>query len=148
MFNVSGYCMLKYVAPIIFVIILVGFMGIFLLKGPKYKRWGFEKRLLPASASDIHELKRSRYDWGLYLLKAKVTQDDFDKFVKDITAVKYEKTDFILVWRYQANYPIPEWWDPTNDVNSTFYDPSVKKTSEIRITKYENGYLYLHYECW
>lgn len=134
---------MKFVILIICVVILA-----IVIYAPKYRDWGYEMKYLPPSTTDIHELKRSIDEWRLYLLKAKVTQDDFIKFVKDLSAVKYHSTDFIYVWRFQANYPIPEWWDPTNDMSSTFYDPSVNKVSEIRLTKYENGYLYLHYEKW
>ena len=113
------------------------------------------RKALPPAAQDIHEwswdeggLLAQDYD---YVLKAKITQDEFDQYVRDLGLSPHTPTrqysggfqpdwDLSWLWRLDNNGVRPDWWSPSTDVSGTYvYDGGSLWT----YAKYEDGYLYL-----
>ena len=110
---------------------------------------------LPATAEDIHEWSWDEggplaqdYD---YVLKAKITQSEFDQYVRDFKLTPHTpgrrytepfEPDWELGWLWDMdnNGVRPEWFTATTDLSGTYvYDGG----SSWIYAKYENGYIYV-----
>ena len=107
------------------------------------------RKILPSTASDIHEYQELR-GWGTsHYLKAKITVEEFDAIRKELNYVNCTNKKQLIIpkpigFSHQPDF---SWWNPSNEISTmknTYYDPSCDKMSE-RILKYEDGYLYYYF---
>lgn len=102
------------------------------------------KGYLPGTAQDIHEYQSpivgitSDY-W--YLLKAKVTEEEFLRFAKRMKLVPVDDQDPRRAMYRWTGYGNEEWWFALETLQGTFHDPRAKN-SAIALAKYESGHLY------
>jgi hypothetical protein len=102
------------------------------------------KGFLPGTAQDIHEYQSpvvgitSDY-W--YLLKARVTEEEFLRFVKRLKLVPLEDTNPRREMYRWTGYGNEEWWFALETLRGTYHDPR-SKYSSIVLAKYEGGHLY------
>ena len=102
------------------------------------------KGYLPGTAQDIHEYQSpivgitSDY-W--YLLKAKVTEEEFLRFVKRMKLVPLEDKNPRREMYHWTGYGNEEWWFALDTLRGTYHDPRAKY-SAISLAKYESGHLY------
>jgi len=107
---------------------------------------------LPTSAEDIHEFHSSyagvTMDY-VYLLKARITENEFQEFVnrmklsnlEDGRGSRREKS----YWGGHADLG-EAWWNPTESIAGAYHD-NTAKGSLVVLAKYEHGYLYFRESC-
>ncbi len=104
------------------------------------------KHELPASITNVQE-----WAWAdgflpdySYMLKAKVTQAEFDSFASKLKLTPhsptrtYSENSTWLSWSTAPGFT-NDWWDPSDSLETTFVAEGHDTWS---FAKYENGYLY------
>lgn len=99
---------------------------------------------LPSTAKDIHEFRSPGMGitgdyW--YLLKAKVTDEEFLWFVKRMQLTPLDQNNPRQKAYHWNGYGTQEWWLPLETLQGTYHDPTASGSS-IRLAKHESGYLY------
>lgn len=104
------------------------------------------RRALPASAQDIHEWSQDEggelaQDYA-YLLKAKITRDEFYKYVNKIdltlhTSSRQYSCGFYPSW---SSSKALDWWAPSEDLQDTYVREA---DCSWTYAKYEDGYIYV-----
>ena len=102
---------------------------------------------LPSTATEVNEF-RSDYagitmDY-FWLVKAKITEDEFREYVATLELVPYEGVKTIGMTaqnQWYGHAGCGDWWDPTESMSNTYYD-STMTGSGCALSKYENGYVY------
>lgn len=102
------------------------------------------KDALPYSATDVRHFGYDTWEDYFYILKAKITKKEFDEYRKKLVFVplseemrKRANWSFIVL-----GYDNSDWWDPSPSLDETYYDPTTPD-SQIRMMKYEKGYVYV-----
>lgn len=106
------------------------------------------RRALPFSAEDIHEWEK---DFGFlpdftYHLKAKITEEQFHRYVEKLGLTPHPSTREYLQssvpWLSWESLPgsVGDWWDPSDSLDFTFV---LHERDFWMFAKYEHGYLYL-----
>ena len=79
-----------------------------------------------------------------WLVKAKITEDEFREYVATLELVPYEGVKTIGMTaqnQWYGHAGCGDWWDPTESMSNTYYD-STMTGSGCALSKYENGYVY------
>ena len=109
------------------------------------------KGMLPKTATDVHEKKTASGMDIRRVLKAKITPEEFEVYRQKMGYLPApENLKAVVLW--PANWPGP-WWDPSPSKENNYYDrrlgnwvdPNFTST-DYRVMKYENGYVYYLYE--
>lgn len=108
------------------------------------RQWDAEKNL-PKTAQDVHVKTYESFNPlqpdVIYTLKARITEEEFEAYCKTMGFI--ESPDDIRKFFFWHIVSAKRWWDPTGDVESSYYDPTFRVSSDdFKIMKYENGYLY------
>ncbi len=118
----------------------VGILGAKILTTPPLRR------ALPASAQDIHEWSRDEggelaQDYS-YLLKAKITRDEFYQYVNKFNMTLYTPTQQYSCGFYPgwSSSKKPDWWTPSEDLQGTYVRA---ENCAWTYAKYEDGYIYV-----
>lgn len=102
---------------------------------------------LPSGVDEIYEQTSSSGLDYVHIVKAKMSIEQYNAWCKKkgFTPAPTNLKEHV-VW--QANWA-KEWWDPTQDVDTTLYNPDFidwedpeYKGDDYSVVKYENGYLY------
>jgi len=102
---------------------------------------------LPSSATEVNEFQ-SNYSGAttdyFWLVKAKITEDEFQEYVATLGLVPYEGVNGLgrlpqNPW--QGHSRCGNWWDPTESMSNTYYDGTMTG-SGCALSKHENGYAY------
>ncbi len=103
---------------------------------------------LPGTATEVN-IFRSDYagvtmDY-FWLVKAKVTEDEFREYVATLGLVPYDGVQHLGEWpRYHWGGHGDckgAWWDPTESMANTYHDSTMSGSACV-LAKYENGYVY------
>lgn len=114
-------------------------IGLSCMRGPPSPRTA-----LPKTAHDIHEYRPDISPDMLYLLRATISQKDFDLFVSRLKlephteSRPYTDATHWLEWSGWGS-ETPDWWDPSRDTEKT-YVSQVGRTWTM--AKHENGFVY------
>jgi hypothetical protein len=139
---------MKNTKKIVFLVLAVSLLVLILFQYYPWKQEA-EKRL-PTSATEINIFKKTNgWNFNLYLLKAKLSEKDFLEYHKimnfaPISDDVMQKYDFHPnIWNLNVHdTKIPSWWNPSEETNNMYYDPTKIALDRIYIMKYENGYLF------
>lgn len=109
-----------------------------------------ERKALPASATHIQDLRFGTLDYPDYLLKARMTEEEFEPYRQKLGYILLpEDKKQYLHWQFTiSSHDIRGWWDPSESSEGTYYHPDVDISREKgAVMKYEKGYVYFHYWC-
>jgi hypothetical protein len=110
---------------------------------------------LPGSAQDIHDYISPSFGMTgdyMYALKARITKDEFDRFVQDLHLTPLLINKDYRGWEHNWSLMNDKrnqwasWWDPSDSVANAYYD-NTAKGSLIILAKYENGCVYYKESC-
>ncbi len=104
------------------------------------------RQALPKTASDIKEYRSGVVDFT-YLLRAKVTENEFSDYVRFFGLLPdklngiSEKNRHLRTQRQKSDF-FPSWWSTIRPGIDIVFEKRDK--SDIITTKYEEGFLFLH----
>jgi hypothetical protein len=140
--SLAGLAVFAYISLLVIGSLIFGSLDPFSDEGSSSISW---RSSLPETATDIEEQAWSDgflpdYD---YYLRARITESEFEKFVKDLELTPHSDTRIysessLLSWS-GALIGDKEWWNPTEYLEGTY----VKEGgTNWTFAKYEDGFLY------